>query len=55
MASTFSNVISNEDIDLLLNMVEVNDARMRLTPNTNKVDFTMHLSDTIKQALLDRL
>ena len=55
MASTFSNVLSNEEIDLLLNMVEVNDARMQLTPNTNKVDFTMHLSDTVKQALLDRL
>ena len=55
MASTFSNVLSTEEIDLLLNTVEVNDARMQLTPNTNKVDFTMHLSDTVKQALLDRL
>lgn len=55
MASTFSNVLSVEEIDLLLNMVEVNDARLQLTPNTNKVDFTMHLSDTVKQALLDRL
>lgn len=55
MASTFSNVLSNEEIDLLLNTVEVNDARLQLTPNTNKVDFTMHLSESVKQTLLDRL
>ena len=55
MASTFSNVLSTEEIDLLLNTVEVNDAKSQLTSNTNKVDFTMHLSDTVKQALLDRL
>lgn len=55
MASTFSNVLSTEEIDSILNMSEVVNARNQLTNNKNMVDFTIHLSETAKQALLDRL
>jgi hypothetical protein len=55
MASTFSNVLSTEEIDSILNMSEVVNARNQLTNNKTKVDFTIDLSETAKQALLDRL
>ena len=55
MASTFSNVLSTEEIDSILNMSEVVNARNQLTNIKNKVDFTIHLSDTMKQELLDHV
>jgi hypothetical protein len=55
MASTFSNVLSTEEIDSILNMSEVVNARNQLTNNKNMVDFTIHLSENVKQALLDHL
>ena len=55
MASTFSNVLSTEEIDSILNMSEVVNARNQLTNIKPKVDFTIHLSDTMKQELLDHV
>ncbi len=55
MASTFSNVFSTEEIDSILNMSEVVDARNQLTNGKNTVDFTIHLSETMKQELLDHI
>jgi hypothetical protein len=55
MASTFSNVFSTEEIDSILNMSEVVNARNQLTNIKPKVDFTIHLSDTMKQLLLDHV
>ena len=55
MASTFSNVLSTEEIDSIINMSEVVNARNQLTNIKTKVDFTIHLSETAKQALLDHV
>jgi hypothetical protein len=55
MASTFSNVFSTEEIDSILNMSEVVNARNQLTNNKTKVDFTIHLSEIAKQSLLDHV
>lgn len=55
MASTFSNVLFTEEIDSILNMSEVVNARNQLTNSKTKIDFTIHLSEIAKQALLDRL
>ena len=55
MATAFSNVFSTEEIDSIINMSEVVDARLQLTNDKTKVDFTIHLSDTIKQVLLDTM
>lgn len=55
MASTFSNVLSTEEIDSIINMSEVVNARNQLINIKTKVDFTIHLSETAKQALLDHV
>ena len=55
MASTFSNVLSTEEIDSIINMPEVVNARLQLTNDKTKVDFTIHLSETAKQELLDTM
>lgn len=55
MASTFSNVLSTEEINSIINMSEVVNARLQLTNDKTKVDFTIHLSETAKQELLDTM
>lgn len=55
MASSFSNVLSTEDIDSILNMSDVINARTQLLNGKNKIDFTIHLSESVKQKLLDTM
>ena len=55
MATAFSNVLSTEEIDSILNMPDVVNARTELTNGKTSIDFTIHLSDTIKQVLLNTM
>lgn len=55
MTSTFSNVFSTEDIDSILNMSDVINARTQLLNGKNNVSFTIHLSESLKQNLLDTM
>jgi len=55
MATAFSNVLSTEEIDSVINMPDVVNARTELTNGKTSIDFTIHLSDTIKQVLLDTM
>ncbi len=55
MATAFSNVISIEEIESILNLQNVIDARTQLANGKTKIDFTIHLSESIKQKLLDVL
>jgi hypothetical protein len=52
MATAFLNVLSTEDINIILNMSDVVNAKTNLT---SVKDFTIHLSETVKQVLLDAM
>jgi len=52
MATAFLNVLSTEDINSILNMPDVVNAKTNLT---SVKDFTIHLSETVKQVLLDTM
>ena len=56
MATSFTDVFSAEEIDLILNINEVARARLRLIPNMkNTVNFNAHLPMSMKQKLRDNI